>query len=878
MSEQISSSQGSAAAVQAKLQRGLLLQRKGRLIEAERAFRAALRQAPVNFDAHYLLGRLALQTRRAEQGAALIAKAIEFNPNVAAAHITLAGALLALDRPTEALAAYDRAIARWPDLVRAYRDRAITLKTLNRYDEALASYDQALALAPDDAAQHFNRGILLMAMKRYAEALAGYDRAIALTPDFVAAHNNRGIALEARGRRDEALASYDRAAALKPGDAMVHFNRGNVLYALRRHAEALAAYDRTIALQSDFAEAHNNRGNALKALTRHAEALASYDRALTLKPDYAGAHTNRGAALCALRRYAEALASHERALALQPDYAEAYNNRGGALSALRRHDEALAACDRALALDPDCAEASSTRGSVLNELRQHDEALASYDRAIALQPDNAEFYYLRGTARGDAKRYDEALTDFERAYSLRPDYEFLFGQLVRAKMTICDWRDLKSQVAGLVRAVEQGEKACSPFLMLGVSDSAAVQKKAAEIYVQAECSRNDSLPAIAKRARQAKIRLGYFSSSAFYNHARASLVAELFERHDRTRFDLTAFSFRSDRNDEARQRTGAAFDRFIDVDTRSDEEVALLARELGIDIAVDLNGYLQYTRQGIFALRAAPIQVSYVAYAGTTGSDYIDYLIADHTVVPESHRPYFTERIVRMPHAYQPNDTKRRIAEKEFTRAELGLPESGFVYCSFNNTYKFTPDIFDCWMRILRQVSGSVLWLYTGNGAAQVNLRNEARRRGVEGERVIFAPPMPLPEHMVRHRLADLFLDTLPYNAHTTASDALWAGLPVLTQVGEAFAARVAASLLNAIGLPELVTTTRDAYEALAVELATNPAKLAAIKCKLAENRLTQPLFDTPLYAKHLEAAYTTMYDRYQAGLPPDHIDVPGMR
>ena len=323
-----------------------------------------------------------------------------------------------------------------------------------------------------------------------------------------------------------------------------------------------------------------------------------------------------------------------------------------------------------------------------------------------------------------------------------------------------------------------------------------------------------------------------------------------------------------------RQRLASAFDRFIDTRDRSDREVALLARELGIDIAVDLKGFTQEGRTPIFAHGAAPIQVSYLGYPGTMGADYIDYLIADPTLIPAAHRADYAEKVVYLPDCYQPNDTRRRISDRIFTRAELGLPENAFVFCCFNNNYKITPGVFDSWMRILKAVPGSVLWLFEGNAAAASNLRQEAGRRGVEAARLVFAPLMELSGHLSRHRQADLFLDTLPYNAHTTASDALWAGLPVLTRIGETFAGRVAASLLNAIGLPELIVDSTAAYESQAIALALTPGALDAIRRKLAANRFATPLFDIASYTRHLEAAYAAMHERYRAGLPPDHIHV----
>jgi predicted O-linked N-acetylglucosamine transferase (SPINDLY family) len=327
-----------------------------------------------------------------------------------------------------------------------------------------------------------------------------------------------------------------------------------------------------------------------------------------------------------------------------------------------------------------------------------------------------------------------------------------------------------------------------------------------------------------------------------------------------------------------RQRLRGAFDQFIDVQGQSDKDVALLARRLGIDIAVDLNGFTTHSRTNIFALRAAPIQVNYLGYIGTMGADYIDYLIADAIVIPADHRQDYAEKVVYLPDCFQPNDTKRPISDRLFTRAELGLPADAFVFCCFNNTYKITPEVFDGWMAILDRVPGSVLWLLETSALAMANLRREAAQRGIAEERLVFAKRTSLPEYLARLRVADLFLDTLPYNAGTTASDALWAGLPVLTQLGETFVGRMAASLLQAIGLPELITTTGQAYRDLAVELATHPEKLQEIRRKLAANRLATPLFDTGRYVRHLEAAYEAMYTRHQTGLPPDHIHVPPLQ
>ena len=440
-------------------------------------------------------------------------------------------------------------------------------------------------------------------------------------------------------------------------------------------------------------------------------------------------------------------------------------------------------------------------------------------------------------------------------------------------MQICDWTELTNQYLQLTEKVEQDEKASRTFPHSCTIRVSCPATEGRRDLCTNQISRRSSILDILKLTKHDKIRIGYFSAD-FYNHPISFLTAELIELHDRSKFVLTAFSFGPDTEDEMRQRLAETFDRFIDVRNLSDKEVALLARDLEIDIAVNLGGHTKHSRTSLFALRIAPIQVNYLGYPGTIGAEYIDYIIADATIIPTVDQAYYTEKVAYMPHCFQVNDTKRPIADQAISKQQSGLPETGFVFCCFNNNYRITPSTFDSWMRILGQVEGSVLWLYVNNTIAANNLRKEAILRGINPERLIFAQRIPLSEYLARYRLADLFLDTLPYNAGTTASDALWAGVPVLTCTGQTFAGRMATSLLKAIHLPELITSTPEAYEVLAIELANNPGKLSGIKQKLADNRLTTPLFNTPLFTRHIEAAYTEMYRRYQANQAPEHIIV----
>ena len=737
---------------------------------------------------------------------------------------------------------------------------------------AQACYEQVLEMQPGNSnALHMLGGIACQT-KQFNRAVDLIGKAIEIDPGNAAAYFNRGTAFQELRQLDAAVQSYDKAVALKPDFAAAYSNRGIALQELKQFDAAVQSYDKAIALKPDLAEAYSNRGNALRDLKRLDAAVQSYDKAVAHRPGYAEAHYNRGNALRDLKQLDAAVQSYDRALALKPDLAEACSNRGQALAELRQLDAALLSCDRAIALKPDYAEAYSSRGFALAELKQLDAALQSFDRAIALKPDFSVAHANRGMALQELKQFDAAVQSYDKAIALNPHAEFLYGMRLHAKMRMCDWRDVDVEFARLSEKLERSEKACPPFYALAITDSPSLQRKAAEIWVQDKFPPGHALAEISGRVRHDKMRIGYFSAD-FRDHAVSHLTAELFERHDRTRFDLIGFSLGPAANDAMRTRVAAAFDQFIDVRARSDRDVALLSRALEVDIAVDLGGFTADNRTEIFAMRAAPLQVSYIGYLGTMGAEYIDYLIADSTIIPREHQQYYAEKIICLP-SYQANDSKKRIAEKRFTREELGLPQNGFVYCCFNNNYKITPTTFDGWMRILRHVDDSVLFLYADNDLAASNLQKEAVQRGVDAGRLIFGKQLPMPEYLSRYRAADLFLDTLPYNGGATASDALWAGLPVLTCIGETFAGRVAASLLNAIHLPELITRTQEEYEALAVDLASNRQRLNEIRQKLENNRLTAPLFDTPLFARHIEAAYTTMYERYRAGLPPDHVYV----
>jgi predicted O-linked N-acetylglucosamine transferase (SPINDLY family) len=747
--------------------------------------------------------------------------------------------------------------------------QALALHQAGRLAEAEPLYRQVLQAQP----RHFDSlhllGVIHYQKGEYREAVRRIDAALKINPNAAAAHNNRGSALKDLGQAKEALASYDRAIALKPDYAEAFYNRGNVLRELARFADAAESYERAVALRPNYPEAFNNRGSALKALERLDEALASYDRAITLKADYAAAWHNRATTLLALRRFDEALESCDKAIAFKSDLAEAFNNRGNSLKELRRFAEAIESYDRALVFAPDYADAFFNRGVALVELQRTVEALASYERAIALDPEHARAFHYRGTALLELKRLDEAVASYGRAVELDPDIDYLEGLYLHARMHICDWAHFEEDCARLQADVGNARPVSYPFQLLAWCASPAVQHACAKFYVA------DKWPPFpvpvwrGERYAHQRIRVAYLSAD-FRDHPVMVLAAGLFEHHDRARFEATAVSFGLHKPSPMRERLRAPFDRFVDAQAMSDEEVAKLLRELEIDIAVDLNGFTDGSRPNVFAQRSVPVQVNYLGYAGTLGREDCDYIVADRFVVPEESQTHYTEKVVYLPDSFMVNDSGRIISARAPSRAEAGLPERGFVFCCFNNTFKITPEVFDIWMRLLNEIDGSVLWLSTTNSSAPDNLRREAETRGVAADRLVFAPRAPLNEdHLARLRHADLFLDTTPYNAHATACDALWAGVPVLTCSGASFASRVAGSLLGAVGIPELITSSPEDYEALALKLARDPDLLGSLRRKLARNRDIYPLFDTARFTRHLEAAYTVMWERAQRGEPP---------
>ena len=549
-----------------------------------------------------------------------------------------------------------------------------------------------------------------------------------------------------------------------------------------------------------------------------------------------------------------------------------WNILGAAQQGLGMVDEASKSFTNVTVINPNYANGFNNLGVVLKEQGKLGEAVKAYNKAVYIKSDFADAYNNLGNALQEQEKFNEAIEAYSKALSCKPDYAYAHSQKLLQQAKICDWSSVKDDLPFLAELGISGD-VVTPFSLLAIEDAPERHHLRSKNFATKKLSQKSLTSFVSPTNRPERLRIGYFSAD-FREHPVAYVIAKVIEAHNRDEFEVFGYSLHGNHQDELRQRLENAFDRFVDVKGLSDREVALQARRDNIDIAIDLTGYTTNSRTGIFAYRAAPIQINYLGYPGTMGADFMDYIVADRHIIPPENQKYFNEKVLYLPNTYMPTDNGRELSERPMKRSDMGLPEDAFVFCCFNNNYKITSSEFDIWMRLLNKVEGSVLWLRSSNKWAELNIKKEAQKRKVDPERIVFAGKVPMDEHLARHRLADLFIDTFIYNAHSTATEALWAGLPIVTKTGQGFAARVAGSLLNAVGLPELVTESEEAYEALALELATNPQHLADIKVKLEANRLTQPLFNTKQYTNHLENGYQHVYQNYLDSKPPQTTNV----
>lgn len=714
-------------------------------------------------------------------------------------------------------------------------------------------------------------------------AMAHYDKILGLQPENPDALHLSGLVLHQRGDNDGAVERIRKAIARVPGNATFHGNLGSVHHAKGEFDEALNCYKKAVELQPDFLEAYMNMGLVHRLKGEPEKAIPIYQEIIAKKPDHADAYFNLGIAYQGVSDEEAALGAYQKAVEIAPGHYKAFNNLGTILQGRGRLSEAGGAYQRAVQAKPDYAEAIFNLGNVFKEQGDLSKAAGLYQNALKINPNRAEFNIGMGNIHKDMNQIDHAVAFYRKALDIQPGYPEALSSLFHCLQNTCDWEDIAKLSATLdemtQKALAEGKRPHEvPFVNLTRYADPAGNLRIARSWAESAASGvshlNLNFSFNGRKAASEKITVGYLSVD-FCNHPVAHLAAPLFELHDRNRFNVNLYSYGPDDGSDYRKRIAAAGDRFVDLRTADHADAAKRIYEDGVDILVDLTGHTKGKRMEICALRPAPVQAAYLGYPGSTGARYIDYLITDRIVTPEAHAEHYTERFVYLPNCYMVTDHTQPISEREWTRADLGVDESAFLFCSLNKSYKIEPHLFDTWMNILKQVPGSVLWLRSTSQGGERNLKHEAERRGVSPDRLIFTEKIPSKaDYLARLRAADLALDTWIYNGHATTSDTLWAGVPVLTLQGGHFASRAASSLLTAVGLPEMIAHTPAEYEQRAIHLATHPDELRMIRQKLAVNRLTEPLFDTPGFVKDIEAAYEAMWRIRQSGEAPRRIDL----
>jgi predicted O-linked N-acetylglucosamine transferase (SPINDLY family) len=884
---------------------GYVLRELGLLDEAEHNLKRALLIDPAMADACYLLGGIAQERGNLAEAIGHYSKTLELKPDFEMVYGELCQLLFQSGKKDEARKVIEQGLARYPgsaefhcflgnlyvdekkydlaipcyqqalliqpDYVAVHNLLGNAFSDQGELDKAVASYRKALALDPDSVEANNNLGASLQSMGNFGEAIACYLKVLALKPDSVEANNNLGSVFKKQGDLEQAQSYYRQALALDPGCVDAYNNLSSLFHDRGDLDEAEACYRKALALTPDNADIHNNLGTLFQARDDLDRAAACFRKALSLNPECVDAHNNLGVVLKKQGRLNEAVACYRSALALRQDLPEIYNNFGNVLKDQGKLESAEDCFRKALALKPDDADTHNNLGALLQDRLNLDDAASCYRKALALRPDFSLAHNNLGVIYQEQNKLKDALACYRQAVKFDPGFHMARANLLHVKQHVCDWDDFAALCEEVRRSVRELPPSAGnlipPFSFLAIPGSTPEEQKlCARNWAQSKTGHltalREEMGFAFKREPGQKLHIGYFSAD-FRNHAVAHLMAEIFELHDRKRFRISAYSFGPDDGSAMRKRLEKSFDQFVDIWDVTHENAARKIYDDRVDILVNLTGYTKYARNAIVALHPAPLQVNYLGYPGTMGAGFMDHLIADRFIIPPERQKHYAEKVACLPDCYLPRDSScRRLAAP--SRKECGLPEEGFVFCSFNVSYKITPDIFDIWCRLLKAVPGSVLWLPSSNPDAESNLSREAKIRGVDPARIIRASRLnSTDEHLARIQCADLFLDTTPYNAHTTCSDALWMGLPLVTCVGETFPSRVAGSLLTAIGAPELITYSLEDYYALALELATDKNRYRDIRNKITANRESAPMFDSKKFTRDLESIYLQMWEAY---------------
>lgn len=742
-------------------------------------------------------------------------------------------------------------------------NKATAYVGMGKYIEAVELMTPWLKTHPNDFNALFIIGSAMLGLREPEKSISFLLKAEQIDSKNSRLLNNIASAYNMINDGDKALCYYQKAINLDPKFSQAHYNLGNALMGHNKWLEAIQSFSNAIELKNDYAEAYGNLSLCLSHLKAYNDAINVCDTYLNQFGPNSRIIVNKCHAIYDKGLKASALKELDKYIAESPNSHELHTVKAGMCSALKQYDLAIAHFSRSIEINPKEFANYNNLGNLFMETRQYDAAISAYLKSIELNPKSPIPHQNLAAIYNQKKEYDKSLKYLQEAKFLDPSASYIDGMIIHAKIYTCNWTGLNDDIKALSSLTPARDKLSNPFPPIAYIDDQRLLTKIAGDWVKDKCPKSSFFPSIENdiKDHNQKIRLGYFSAD-FHSHATALLMAGLFEAHDRSQFELIALSFGPDSDDPLTKRVRTAFDKFVDVRSLSDRAIAAYARELKIDIAIDLKGFTQDSRTGIFAERAAPIQINYLGFPGSMGAPYIDYIVADNYIIPSSHEDLYTEKVLRLPYCYQPNDNKRPISAVTQKRVDHQLPDDAFVLCSFNNNYKITPAVFDIWMRLLMNFPRTVLWLLRDTEVAEKNLRLEAEKRGLSHDRIIFASRVKTEEHLARHVCADLFLDTYPCNAHTTASDALWAGLPLVTCSGSSFASRVAGSLLTTIGMPELITDNLADYEKKISDLISNPDLLVNVKRQLETNKSSSPLFDTQGYTKDWENLLLEVHQR----------------
>lgn len=742
----------------------------------------------------------------------------------------------------------------------------------NNHQQAKQYFHKTAELFPQVALAHFNLANAMMELGEIDQSLLRYKRAIELDANQPEYWTNAGVANLRAGDNHEATRCFDAAIQLSPTFAQAWLNKAQALCQLSDPISALSCFDQALRIQPDLLQAWMGKANLLCELQRYSEALACYDTAVQHAPQYPVPWMNKGNALFSLKDTAEAIRCYDEALRLHPSLSQAWCNKGNALIEQRQYEQAIKVFDQAMVFQPQFPAALSGRGVAQSSLRQDAQALASFDQAIALDSNYIHAWSNKAYVLSVMGQHAKAIESYKETLRINSEAEWVPGECLHAMMKVCDWHDLEALKNQVISGVESGKWVVPPLAMLSLVDDPDLQLKASKIYANAKFPEMTKLQTKARHS-SSRIKIAYISPD-FHNHAVSILMAEVFESHDPNQFETFGVYLGPGVKDHVHERVQRAFEHFVDASALSDEEVLDYLRMHQIDIAIDLAGYTMNSRPAIFSNRCAPIQVNLIGFPGSLGAKVMDYIVADEYVIHEQAEQFYVEKPVLMPHCFQPNDSARAMPVLTVSKKEVNLPEDAFIFCSFNNGYKINPEVLATWARILRETKNSVLWLYASDPLSQENLLAEFQKCGIEKQRIVFSKRLSYEEYLGRYQLADLFLDTWPFNGGTTVSDALWVGLPVLTKEGKSFASRMAGSLLRCLGLSDLIAASKEDYVLKAIELANSTTVLCEIKQTLAEQKKQSPLFDGKLYTQHLEQAFEAMVQRQSSGLPPSRLKI----